>query len=438
MAALPVYFLIAALAAPDSFPEAEYNWVEVVATQGSLIVSADSFDWERTAASLIMPAVDSGYAFAQLSLTASQLAGDTLILRTVIDKGPQVTVSSLAFSGEVKTKPGLLAHLVRFQPFVFSTDNVEELFQSFQAIDCTVADYELLTSDADSALTLHLLVNEKPSRNRGNVLLGYGDADGFLGMVDITLFNLFGGRREFFFTWQRFGASDVNFAASARDPYPFRLPFGVQAGGAFRSFDEATYHLEAWAGAFVNTASFEVGAGYAYEHDRSGSAHVSKNLAYTWLTAGSLRADIKAGERRADERSAYLSASARAGLLLPLLWGFSFYLEPNAALVASGEALLETELLPVGGARTLRGYSEEEFRTELGLWSRQELRWGSEVFSIYPLFDAAWIDGYGFLAGYGAGVTVATPIGQLELAAALPFDGSWTDAKLHLSLGAEF
>lgn len=455
MAALPLYILsLAAAASNSSLPVmSQFDWVEVLLDNSSLTSSRDSFVWDSVARFMLSGVVDSGYAFAELYVASSELKGDTLILYTDLDRGPLVTVTSLAFSGDRKTSVSLLVHLVRFEPFIYSAAKVAELSESLRDLGCTVLDYELLSiplegavfepgprmdDTINSAATLHFLINEARSPNRLTALLGYGDEEGFVGSVDLLLFNPLGGRREFFFSWQRLAPNNVNFAFSARDPYPFRLPFGIHGAGAFRSFDEITYHLEASAGIFVTPASFEIGLGYAYEHDRSGSTRVGKNLAWTRMSVGSLLIGVRAGERRGKERSAYLRASSRLAVSRPLFWGFSFYLEPDAAIVTSKDSLLASELVPVGGARTLRGYSEEEFRSRLALWFRHELRWGNDVFSLYPLLDAAWIDDEGLLAGYGAGVAVKTPIGRLEVDAALPWEGTWQDAKLHLSLGAEF
>jgi len=455
MAALPLYILILGAQALDLPSEhtGDVAWIEVICGEDRVIQYRDSFVWDSLARFMLSDAVDSGYAFASLSVARSELKGDTLILYTDLDRGPLVTVASLVFSGDRRTNSSLLAHLLRFEPFIYSSSKVSELSESLEGLDCSVLDWEILIAPLEglvfergprmddtinSAATLHFLINEVRSPNRVTALLGYGDEEGFVGMADLLLSNLFGGRREFFFSWQRLAPNNVNFALSARDPYPFRLPFGIEGAGAFRSFDESTYHLEVSAGVFIIPSFFELGLGYVYEQDRSGSTRISKNLASTRLSAGALDVNIRAGERWAQERSAYLKASANAGILFPLVWGFSFWLEPNAAFVTSADSLLETELIPLGGARTLRGYVEEEFRAGLALWSRHELRWGSENFSLYPLFDVALIEVTGFAAGYGAGIAVATPIGRLELDAALPWRGTWDQAKLHLSLGTEF
>lgn len=402
----------------------------------SLVASIDSFDWTQAAKSILQPVVEEGYAFARLSVTGSRLAADTLILTTVLDSGHLVTVTDLAFSGEYRTNPGLLAHLARFSAFTYSTPEIESLARSFADIDCQVLSWQL--AGQDSTATLHLYIKETSRFNRINAGLGYSGEEGVTGLINLGLYNLFGGRRELAFNWFRLARNNLAFSLTARDPYPFRLPFGVEASSTFRSFDDRTYHLDAGGEVFIHNRLFEVGLGYSFEQDRSDSLVVIKNLGTTRLSTDIGEVNLRAGQRRRHESYVYLKSWAQGYITLPLWWGFSFFAEPYAGLVASADSLLASELITAGGARSIRGYAQEEFGGEIVLWSRHELRWGSQAFYLYPLYDIGWVDSEGLLMGYGAGISVLTPIGRLGLDAALPWQGTWTQAKLHLSLVAEF
>lgn len=433
MAALPLSLLILGA----SFPvQANPQWIKVVAYDESYICHVDSFVWDSTASILLKPLIDDGYAFAGIKVVNSELSGDTLILETRVDSGYPVTVEKISFSGKFRTRPALLAHLARFQPFLYSPSGIADLAQLLEDSDCDVIDWELLGED--SLAELHFLVDEQVVPNRLNVGVGYSRDAGFVGSADLGFFNLFGGRRKFSLAWFQLARSNLSFAFSARDPYLFRLPFGLEISAAFRSLNENSFHIEASSGVFLVTRLFEVGAGYAYEEDRADTQRISKNLATSRLSTDFLEARLGAGERKAQRSSAYFRASVNGLAVTPLLWGFSFALSPSGAIIASEDTLLSGELIPVGGARSIRGFAEEEFRGKMAVWSRQELRWGPKVFYLYPLFDAGWIDSAGFLAGYGAGIALSTPLGRLELDAALPWGGQWQEAKLHLSLGAEF
>lgn len=402
----------------------------------SLVASIDSFDWAQAAARILQPVVEEGYAFARLSVTGSRLSFDTLILETVLYPGHLVTVTDLVFSGEYRTNPGLLAHLARFSAFTYSTTEIESLARSFADIDCQVLSWQL--AGQDSTATLHLYIKETSRSNRINAGLGYSGEEGVTGLINLGLYNLFGGRRELAFNWFRLARNNLAFSLTARDPYPFRLPFGVEALSTFRSFDDRTYHLDAGGEVFIHNRLFEVGLGYSFEQDRSDSLVVIKNLGTTRLSTDIGEVNLRAGQRKTDKSYVYLKSWAQGYITFPLWWGFSFSAEPYAGLVTSPDSLLASELIPAGGARSIRGYAQEEFGGEIVLWSRQELRWGTPAFYLYPLYDIGWVDSEGLLMGYGAGISVLTPIGRLGLDAALPWQGTWTQAKLHLSLVAEF
>jgi outer membrane protein assembly factor BamA len=430
MAAIPLYVLIL------SGTVANPSWVKVSWGQSAIVVPGNSFSWDSSAARIISPLLDSGYAFASLSVVSSRISDDTLELETRMDSGFVVTVHSLAFRGERYTKPALLAYLADFESFRFSPSRVMTVASSLSAVDCQVLDWELL--GLDSSVTLDFLIREKRTPSRFNALLGYSSKESLVGSADISIANVLGWREELALSGQRLSRYSLSFSLTARVPHPLLLPFGLEASSFIRSYDTISYHLEASGGVFLKKKFFDISLGYGYELDRVDTLLVTKNLGVTRFKAWGFTLDLRAGERRALRQSTYLRALAGLDLSIPLPWHFSIGFNPNAGLVYSSDSLINTELIPLGGARTLRGYAEEEFRAHSLFWSRQELRWGSDAFRIYPLFDFAWIPTDTVLAAYGAGITVATPIGRLELDLALPWAASWVETKVHLSLTSEF
>lgn len=430
MAALPFHVLILAgtLATP--------GWVKVYWDQGFVTVPQNSFSWDSSASRIIAPLVDSGYAYASLSVVSSRISGDTLELVTRVDSGPPVTVRTLAFKGERYTKPKLLAYLADFESFRFSPSHVRTFSSALSEVDCKVLDWELIGSD--SSAVLGFLVKEKKFPNRFNTLLGYSTLESLIGSVDISIVNALGYRESFSLAGQRLSRYALSFSLDAKVPHLLLLPFGLEGSSLIRSYDTTSYHIEASGGVFVKKKIFEASAGYGYEFDRVDTLQITKNLGITKLHAWGFTLDLRAGQRRAVKQSTYMRALAGLELVVPLPWRFSIGFNPNAGLVYSSDSLTNTELISLGGARTMRGYVEEEFRARSLFWSRQELRWGSDAFRVYPLFDFAWIPTDTILAAYGAGIAVATPIGRLELDAALSWAASWEQTKVHLSLTSEF
>jgi outer membrane protein assembly factor BamA len=80
----------------------------------------------------------------------------------------------------------------------------------------------------------------------------------------------------------------------------------------------------------------------------------------------------------------------------------------------------------VGGAKTVRGYLEEEIAAHSIFWSNAAYK----KYFLFPLFDLAYADGI-FYYAYGLGLDARTSLGQASLALAWPKGGEWPDGKIH-------
>jgi outer membrane protein assembly factor BamA len=87
----------------------------------------------------------------------------------------------------------------------------------------------------------------------------------------------------------------------------------------------------------------------------------------------------------------------------------------------------------VGGAKTIRGYLEEEIAARSVFW----LNAVYNRYSLFPLFDLAYAEGTIYYA-YGLGLAAQTALGQASLALAWPKDGDWLDGKIHIILEKSF
>lgn len=110
----------------------------------------------------------------------------------------------------------------------------------------------------------------------------------------------------------------------------------------------------------------------------------------------------------------------------------------------------ETDMIALGGARSLRGYREEQFRAARVAWTDLEYRYLLDPFSHAFLFGA--FGGYerpempgiqnsgsrAVLYAGGFGFRYRTPIGLVQFTYAVSADDPLLNGKVHFSISAEF
>ncbi len=126
-----------------------------------------------------------------------------------------------------------------------------------------------------------------------------------------------------------------------------------------------------------------------------------------------------------------------------------FALGIHGSLIESPE-YTETDVIPLGGSRSIRGYREEQFRAARYAWTDLELRYLLDPFSHAFLFGA--VGGYerppmlgrdesstsGWLYSGGFGFRFQTPIGLMQFTYAISAEDDLHNGKVHFSLATGF
>ena len=81
----------------------------------------------------------------------------------------------------------------------------------------------------------------------------------------------------------------------------------------------------------------------------------------------------------------------------------------------------------LGGARSLRGYREDQFFVTRAFW----INCAYKAIFVFPIFDIAVINST-FLYSYGLGIHAESQLADASLVLAWPKGGSWQDGKIHL------
>jgi hemolysin activation/secretion protein len=142
---------------------------------------------------------------------------------------------------------------------------------------------------------------------------------------------------------------------------------------------------------------------------------------------------------------------ASLDLLVPSFGSTYYGLAAVARVLESEEALVpEPEQFTIGGARTVRGYREDQFRGPRVAYARNELRLGRTGDGLYAFVDVGYFrqqslradgsvaessDG---LAGYGFGVRSTSKVGRIDLSFAVGDEVSLQQTKVHVLLEQNF
>ncbi len=106
----------------------------------------------------------------------------------------------------------------------------------------------------------------------------------------------------------------------------------------------------------------------------------------------------------------------------------NFFIKPHWRY-AKTEIFEYFDYFKIGGAKSLRGYMEDEFLVKQAVWLNIEFK----KLPLYPIVDVAYLnDKYTF--AYGAGIEAKTNFVNTSIIFSIPRNGTWDDGKLHILL----
>jgi outer membrane protein assembly factor BamA len=244
---------------------------------------------------------------------------------------------------------------------------------------------------------------QEPRYNRFEGAVGVQGSAGVVGLATLELGNLLGTARSASLGWQSRGAGRSDFSVRYVEPFLAGLPFRLE-GALVQQLQDSTYTRTRWGlklGHALGTGDrVEVGleeervvqtlapAGtadlqntvFAYERDSrddmaapragtrvqiSGTGVFKREVPRAPVPGGSPAHRSRAGV--VDARAEWHRPTGAATGVALELWGTGRF--------SSERTLADYERTPVGGATTLRGHDEEEFRVDRVALSRLEYRW---------------------------------------------------------------
>ncbi len=442
--------------------------------------SGDPASPERIARALEAGAAElvrQGHAYAELGVRGWEADAGRLDLTIAALPGPKVTVSEVRIEGLTVTREDVARRVLRglegeyYDPAAAAAGR-ERLLRLGLFRDVR---FDGLVSAGDWSRGRLLYSVDEPRYNAFEGAVGAQGEGGVVGRVRVELGNLLGTGRSTSLRWESTGQQRSNIAAYYREP----MVLGALLGADLmleHEVRDSTYTRTRWGGGlhWTATARQVLEAGFDVERVVQTAGNVSEsrleNVRFAveravWDDAAAPRsgyrtrvaaAQVFKRERLRPTGSSTARASAVQAwidLLRPLTPRSGTSLELSGAGRFSSESVLSTyERWSLGGAATLRGFDEDQFRVDRYALSRFEWRLsaGGHQQHAYLFWDHAWtwtrqaVAAGGdavetqHLDGVGGGLRLETRAGRIGMAYGLEVGRPPLEGKIHVQLVSAF
>ena len=414
--------------------------------------------------------LEAGSAFAEITLDRVEVQNGAVSLDWKVQHEKPVTLSRQLVQGNQVTRPGVVERLTRFKKdMTYSPIHWEKARRNLQRriFITDVQPIRLVRSGTDEYACLVSLTEAPSYFFAGN--LGYSGGEEETGFwvwnLDIRLLNILGTARELYLLTARTGPSTRSISVRYREPFllgtqlflePHLLQedhdstyherhYGITAGwrpnftlelssGLSRQ-DVFPDSLHGWVERGIRQERNSVWRSSISYDSRDDLLHPRSGMLASYSFVEKFKQLHPPGETDSQEQRV-VRQEAYAQQPVRLLRYWTLLLEEQGQMLQSDSTISVTDLLRVGGARSLRGYREEQFLVDSFLMGKMELRRQLGQGSDLHLFmDVALLERGGVVrreTGYGIGLKLRIRQGYLGVDYALPGDGGPGDGKLHI------
>lgn len=388
-----------------------------------------------------------GYPLAQSELRNFRLSNDTLYAQLWCDLKQARTIDRLVFQGYDKFSKNHKKYLQRkfvgksMSPSVLS--QLQNELNAFRFIQTTRPTETLFTTDSTH---LYIYV-EKKQANRFDGIIGFSNDETnskviFSGYLDAELHNLIHRGEQLRIEWKSNGEEQRTFNGQIELPYLFSLPLALQAElnifqqdstfqNASTSFGLGYYINPSWRTylARKTTSSSDV------QNANSGAMQDFDAQFWNWknsfelsqtefpIYGPRLRIETQLGVGKREGKFSMQDqwvGQTRWEALFPINNRHAVFLS-NGLYWLHSEDYLTNELERIGGAKTIRGFNENQFHTNAYAWLQTEYRYLlSPSLYVHSIMDFGYyqdktIDLEAKLWSVGLGAGLQTPMGVLSL-----------------------
>jgi len=432
-----------------------------------------------------------GYPFARCAvgdLTPRPGAGeDSVALTLRVDEGDRISIDEVRVEGNRETASSVITREARLAPGEpYSPAKVDAIRQRLNRLNIfsSVEEPELYVRDGHGGLLLRV---REGNTNTFDGILGYlpppvpGASGTFTGLASVAMRNLFGTGRKLSLRWQREDRLSQEIGVRYVEPWIFGFPVNVGTGFLQRQQDttyvKRTLDLQAEfllseefslslvvgservipavdsAGIVRAAGTSETTAGIALQYDNRDDLY-SPTSGARYMTdyhyGRKLITSVPPGAAALPTGSGTVQ---RLGVdmefYLPTLRRQVFAFGVHGREIRTGE-VQPGEMYQFGGANTLRGYRENQFIGAEIAWANTEYRFilARRTF-LFGFLDTGYYDRPGddllgvpaaraFKYGYGIGVRLETPLGNMGVSFALGQGDTFATAKIHIGIINDF
>jgi outer membrane protein assembly factor BamA len=427
-----------------------------------------------------------GYPFARVFLASAareERTGPSLAYRVI--EGPFLTLGGVRAEGNSRTRLSVIRRLtgLRFgEPYDQEAVDASSsrLMRSglFRSVSEATARVEWKKKEAVVEMRV-----EEARTNRIAGAFGYapgtGGAKGVVsGFADVSFLNILGTARSGGARWESPARETRRVRLFYREPWLLGSPFAL-GGELEQDVRDSTYSRVSGSLTSDVDLSRRVSAAFSAgletmrprreaspvprSSKRAGGVSVAfeaRDVPANPTGGFHMRIGSEYGDRRIEEEPERGIGGARVRqATLDGGWGLYRGLRGRAVLawevagigrLSSEDAIPSYDQFYLGGARTLRGYEEDQFRGSRIAWSRLELRYLTGYLSrVFLFLDGGYVyeereEGDGVArreitkAGYGFGLRVDSAIGIVGVDYGLGEGDGWGEGKLHVSAEGDF
>ncbi len=432
-----------------------------------------------------------GYPFVRCSLDSlasrpgRQEDSVDIVLR--VDEGSRMTIDEIRVEGNKETDGDVITRemrLERGEPFNPSKiDAIRERLNRLN-IFSSVSEPELYVRNGRGGLLIKV---KEGNTNTFDGILGYippalpGSSGYLTGLATVSMRNLFGTGRKLSLRWQREDRLSQEIAVRYLEPWIAGVPVNV-GGGFLQRQQDSTYVRRTLDLRAELMLSQELSVSVVFGSEKvipaTDSATVARVVGTGETTGGielqyDARDDLYSPESGVRFRTDYHYGRKSIGAVPPLvsipaLTGGTiqrlgvdaeFYLPAfRRQVIAFGmhgreirtAEVQQGEMYQFGGANTLRGYRENQFIGAEIAWTNAEYRFILARRSfIFAFLDTGYYtrpaddvlgtpSSRAFKYGYGIGIRLDTPLGNMGVSFALGQGDSFGTAKIHIGLINDF